>query len=112
MSQTAVQTFTRGEVQDLLSKFATENPHYRAALLSDPKAIIEKQFGTSLGDIKVRAVSDTGDTAYVVLPYVPAEGELQDSDLSIVAGGKGDPNINASCVALGGSFNTVNQIAF
>ena len=36
------QRMTRGEVQDLLAKFATENPRYREALISDPKAIVEK----------------------------------------------------------------------
>ena len=33
---------TRGEVQDLVSKFAAENPKYRAALIADAK-------GTPLG---------------------------------------------------------------
>ena len=28
---------TRGQIQDLVGKFAAENPKYRAALVADPK---------------------------------------------------------------------------
>ena len=52
------KTMTRGEIQDLIGKFATENPKYRAALLKDPKGIIEKQLNTTLGDVTLKAVED------------------------------------------------------
>ena len=101
---------TRGEVQDLLAKFATENPRYRQALISDPKAIVEKQLNTSLGSVKVRSVVETADTTYVVVPYLAVEGELSDSDLEQVAGGK--PDINAGCTVSGlaAAGNTVTEI--
>jgi hypothetical protein len=101
---------TRGEVQDLLAKFATENPRYRQALISDPKAIVEKQLNTSLGSVKVKSVVETADTTYVVVPYLAVEGELSDSDLEKVAGGK--PDINAGCAVSGlaAAGNTVTQI--
>ena len=103
------QAMTRGEVQDLVAKFAAENPKYRSALLSNPKGTIEKQLNTSLGATKVVAVADTADTVHVVIPYAAAEGELSDSDLEKVAGGKQD--IRASCTVLGaGIANTVTQI--
>jgi hypothetical protein len=103
------QKMTRGEVQDLLAKFALENPKYRQALIADPKAIIEKQLNTSLGDVSVKAVVETAEVAYVVVPYMAAEGELSDADLEKVAGGKQD--IEATCVVLGaGMGNTVTQI--
>ena len=54
-------TMTRGQIQDLVGKFASENPKYRAALLSNPKATIEKQLNTQLGATTVKAVADTGD---------------------------------------------------
>jgi hypothetical protein len=105
------QKMTRGEVQDLLAKFAVDNPKYRDALVSNPKSVIEKQFATSLGSLQVKAVVDTSDTLYVVIPYMPAEGELNDADLEMVAGGKGDGTINATCVTVGtGGGNTVTQI--
>ena len=105
----AGQNLTRGEVQDLLTKFATENPKYRDALMKDPKSIIEKQFGTSLGLLKVKAVADSADTINVVIPYVAREGELSDADLERVAGGKQD--IKASCTGGAGALGTtVTQI--
>src|ERR1043166_6865141 len=105
------QKMTRGEVQDLLAKFAIENPKYREALIKDPKSIIERQLGSSLGSsVKVKAVVETADTVYVVVPHVAGEGELSDADLEKVAGGKQD--ISASCTAVGlmASGNTVTQI--
>ena len=101
---------TRGEVQDLVSKFAAENPKYRQALLSNPKATIEKQLNTTLGAVTVKAVADTADTIHVIVPHAAAEGELSDADLERVAGGKQD--ITANCLVLGGTAvsNTVMQL--
>ena len=105
------KTMTRGEVQDLLAKFATDNPRYREALVSDPKSVIERQLNTSLGNVKVKAVVETADTVYVVVPHIPSEGELSDADLEKVAGGKND--IDAQCSVSGsGSQNTVTQINY
>jgi len=103
---------TRGEVQDLVSKFAVENPKYRDALMKDPKGVIEKQLNTSLGSTNVKAVADTADTVHVVVPYAAAEGELSDADLEKVAGGKQDIDASCTAIALGGaaSGNTVTQI--
>src|SRR5262245_59183687 len=50
---------TRGEVQDLMNKFATENPKYRQALLTNPKATIERQLNASLGSVTVKALAET-----------------------------------------------------
>jgi hypothetical protein len=106
------QAMTRGEVQDLISKFATENPKYREALLKDPKGVIEKQLNTSLGNVNVKAVADTADTVHVVIPYAAPEGELSDADLEKVAGGKQDIKAECTALALGGAAagNTVTQI--
>jgi hypothetical protein len=103
------QKMTRGQIQDLVGKFALENPKYRSALLSNPKSIIEKQLNTSLGGVTVKAVADTADTVHVVIPYAAKEGELSDADLEKVAGGKQD--IEAECtVHGGGAINTVMQL--
>ena len=107
----ASQKMTRGEVQDLLAKFAVDNPKYRDALVKDPKSVIERQLNTSLGNVKVKAVVETADTVYVVVPHIPSEGELSDADLEKVAGGKND--IDAQCSVSGsGSQNTVTQINY
>ena len=104
-----MEKLTRGQIQDLVGKFASENPKYRAALLSNPKGTIEKQLNTQLGAVTVKAVADTADTVHVI-PYAAAEGELSDSDLERVAGGKQD--ITANCLVLGGTAvsNTVMQL--
>jgi len=94
-------TITRGQLHDLLARFAVENPKYRAALISDPKSVIEKQLGHSLGNVTVTAVVETLDTVYVVVPHVETEGELSDSELQYVAGGFLD-NLNAKCEISGG----------
>ena len=87
---------SRGEIQDLLTKYASNNPQYRDALLKDPKSIVEKQFNTTLpAGISVKAVVETADTIYVVVPYIPAQGaELSDNALEMVAGGFKDNNCN------------------
>jgi hypothetical protein len=110
VSNHMAEKMTRGQIQDLVGKFASENPKYRSALLSNPKGTIEKQLNTSLGAVTVKAVADTADTVHVVIPYAAAEGELSDADLERVAGGKQD--ITANCLVLGGTAvsNTVMQL--
>jgi hypothetical protein len=102
---------TRGEMQDLLAKFASSNPQYRSALLKNPKAVVEKQFNMTLpDDVRVQAVEERADTIFVVVPRVVTAGaELDDADLEKVAGGakvKGDANCNDS----DGAMNTVVEI--
>jgi len=102
---------TRGEMQDLLEKFSSSSPDYRKALLKNPKSVVEKQFNMSLPDnVKVKAVEESADTIYVVVPHAVAAGaELDDADLEKVAGGstvKGD----AHCDNSPGAMNTVVEI--
>jgi hypothetical protein len=83
---------TRGQMQDFLSKFAAENPANRQALISDPKGVIEQQLNNSLDGREVKAVVETADTIYVVVPYVAGAGEgpLSERELAEVSGGSGD----------------------
>jgi hypothetical protein len=85
------ENLTRGEIQDLLMKFSKSNPTYREALLKNPKVVLEGQMGGKLpSGINVKAVEETPNTIYVVVPYVAKAGdELSDGDLEAVAGGKG-----------------------
>src|SRR3954466_16133435 len=103
------QKMTRGEVQDLLAKFAIENPKYRDALIKDPKSIIERQLGTSLGNTKVKAVVETADAVYVVIPHAAGEGELSDADLERVGGGKRELSAAGFTGGTGGG-NPVTQL--
>ena len=88
---------SRGEMQDLLSKFSAEDENYRAKLIEDPRLVIEKQFGYEVpSNVTVQAVEETADTVYVIVPHVAGEGELDDADLEQVAGGLGDKNAECS----------------
>ena len=104
----ANESLSRGEIQDLLFKFSRNTPSYRAALLKNPKAVLEGQLGTSIpASITVKAVEETADTMYVVVPYVPQAGaELSDSALEMVAGGKGESSDHYDCHAAIGGQNT------
>jgi hypothetical protein len=104
-----MSSMTRGEMQDLVSKFATENPKYREALLSDPKGTIERQFGASLGNVEVRAVQESAATAYIVVPHIPAEGELSDADLERVSGG-GGKDVSCDISSGGSAINTYVEV--
>jgi hypothetical protein len=104
------QKMTRGEVQDLLARFAIENPKYRAALISDPKAIVEKQLNMTLGNVEVKSVVETADTTYVIIPYLAADGELSDADLELVAGGKQDITAGCAVIDLGPAANLVTPM--
>jgi hypothetical protein len=86
---------TRGEMQDLLVRFATQNPDYRAALLRNPKKVVAAQFQMELpGDLQVEILEETENKVFVVLPHILEEGaELANEDLEAMAGGntvKGD----------------------
>jgi hypothetical protein len=102
-------SISRGQAQDLLAKFAAENPKYREALIKDPKSVLEKQFGKPIGKgVTVKAVVESAETLYVIVPHVAGEGELQDADLEKVAGGFAD-KYTVNCGD--GAFNSLNQVS-
>jgi Nitrile hydratase, alpha chain len=80
---------SRGEMQDVLSKFSVENPTYRAALLRNPGKVVTEQFRMEVpAGVTVKAIEENANTVYVVVPHVPGRGaELADEDLEKVAGG-------------------------
>ena len=83
---------SRGALNDVIAELAVADPDYREALLDDPKRILGRQFRHALPrSLQVEVVSDTADTVHLVLPYEPPEnGELSDTDLELVGGGKDD----------------------
>jgi len=87
---------TRGEINDIVAQFATQNKEYRDKLMADPKSVLAKQMNQELPDwLNVQVVQETADTIYLVLPHVPQEGdELSDADLEMVAGGKDEDKNN------------------
>ena len=107
------EDMTRGQIQDLLAKFSKKNPTYRAALLKNPKVVLEGQLNTRIpASVTVKAVEESPNTMYVVVPYAPkAGGELSDGALEAVAGGAsgskgGDGTETYTCSNANGGQNT------
>ena len=79
MSQPARGILTPGGVRDRVATFVQEHPQYRSAFLTHPAAAIARHLGLVIPDVEVRAISDTADTVYVVVPSDP--DELRDREL-------------------------------
>lgn len=82
----------REDVELRLKQKALQDDSFRQQLLQDPKAALEQELGTSLpAGVNVKAVEETSDTIYVVIPSSSGKaagaGELSDADLDAVAGG-------------------------
>lgn len=90
----------RAEIERKLIERSLEDDSLRQRLLADPKGALEEELGTQLPDnIEVRAVEETADTIYLVLPSastVGEGGELSDQELEAVAGGW---DTHTSCMA-------------
>ncbi len=101
---------TRGEINDIISGFASKNAEYRDAVKQDAKAVLSKQMGRELPDwLNVQVVEESADTIYLVIPHVPEEGEeLSDSDLESVAGGKGETTYTCESINGVGTHVEIN----
>jgi hypothetical protein len=90
----------RYEIERKLIERSLEDDSLRQRLIADPKGALEEELGTQLPDnIEVRAVEETADTIYLVLPSastVGEGGELSDEELETVAGGW---DTHTSCMA-------------
>ena len=80
------------EVRQSLIERSAEDEELRQRLLTDPKATVERELGTSLPEgIEIRAIEETPETIYLVLPpraSTSQDGaELSDQELEAVAGG-------------------------
>jgi hypothetical protein len=85
----------RAEMERRLIQRSLEDSSFRQSLLADPKAAVEEELGRRLPEeVQVRAVEETADTLYLVLPSASLSGEggeLSDRELDAVAGGWGNP---------------------
>jgi hypothetical protein len=81
----------RAEMERRLVQRSLEDDSFRQKLLDDPKAAVEQELGTRLPEgVEVRAVEESAQTIYLVLPSASAVGEggeLSDLDLEAVAAG-------------------------
>lgn len=72
----------------LIAKACTDEA-FRQQLLSNPKAVVEQEFGEALPEgINVEIIQEPANTLYIVLPAMPeSNDELNDEELEAVAGG-------------------------
>ncbi len=74
----------RAEIERRLIERTLQDESFRQALLADPRAALEQELGTELpAEVEVRAVEESPDTIYLVLPSAsPAggSGELSDKN--------------------------------
>jgi hypothetical protein len=81
----------RAEIERMLVQRSLEDESFRRKLLADPKGALQEELGARLPkEVEVRAVEETADTIYLVLPSsspLGESGELSDRELGAVAGG-------------------------
>jgi hypothetical protein len=80
------EPLTRRDLEAQIIAKAQADESFRQALLGNPKAAIEKEFGGMLREgVEIKVVEETADTLYLVLPA--AKGELSETDLDNISGG-------------------------
>ena len=80
------------EFETKLITKALEDEAFRSELLSNPKAVIEKESGQTIPEgVEVKIVEEAPNSVTIVLPRKPASadvsGELSDEGLEKVSGG-------------------------
>ena len=68
-------TGTREEMERRLIEKSLQDESFRQRLIEDPKGTLEQELGTRLREeVQVRAVEETADTIYLVLPSASMAG--------------------------------------
>ena len=83
---------SRSEMERTIVERSLEDEVFRQRLLDDPKGTVEQELGRGLPEgVQVRAVEESADTIYLVLPSASAlggqGGSLSEQELDAVAGG-------------------------
>ena len=99
----------RGVMRQRIVQKSLEDEAFRRQLLADPKTAVEQELGIRLPlGIEVRAVEETPDTVYLVLPPLQAAGQsggLSDQELETVAGGQPAQTTETTCAAQCGTLD-------
>lgn len=90
----------RAGMERRLIERSLQDDAFRQRLLEDPRAAMEQELGVRLPkEVQVRAVEETADTIYLVLPSTSPVGEggdLTDQELEAVTGGDAESTSTAS----------------
>ena len=82
---------SRAEIERTLVQRSLQDDSFRQRLLDEPKGTLEQELGGRLPEgVEVRAVEETKDTIYLVLPSASAVGEgeeISEQELGELAGG-------------------------
>lgn len=102
-----MSTWTDKERDEAIEAFvrkASTDAAFRALALKDPATAVKQLTGKSLPDgFKIAAVDKAGADMVVVVPdLVKADGELSESELEAVSGGRcgGTCGASAACLAM------------
>jgi len=90
----------RTELERRIIGRSLEDDSFRQRLLEDPKTTVEEELGTRLPEsVQVRAVQESAQTIYLVLPPATQQevDELSDLELEAVSGGWDPFPGTASC---------------
>ncbi len=67
---------------------AWKDDKFKKDLISNPKAVISKEFGVQIPDnVNVKVLEENANNLYIILPEKPVTGQLSDEQLEAVAGG-------------------------
>jgi len=98
MESTVLTTY---ELNQLIGEKASGDEEFRLALLNDPIATLEKEFGVKFPKkIKVNVHVESSNVLNLIIPAANTD-ELTDDQLEDVAGGSADFNSLGSVVAYG-----------
>jgi hypothetical protein len=84
------QAQTRQDIEARIIAKAWKDEAYKQELLSNPKAVIEREFGVEFpADVKVQILEENPTSLYFVLPISPVTiaQELSQEQLEAIAGG-------------------------
>jgi Nitrile hydratase, alpha chain len=101
MTESSGGGVSRVEWERRLINRSLEDEDFRQRLLDDPKGTVEQELGSGLPEgVEVRAVEESPQTIYLVLPSASAVGEggeISDQQLEDVAGGNVLPPSTPVC---------------
>lgn len=79
---------TKQAIENQIYTKAMKDENFRASIKSDPKTVLENEFGVKLPDeINIHVVENSATDFYLAIPGASEQDELSEDELSTVAGG-------------------------